>query len=59
MDEQVDDTPQWGIFAEHTAPFKPLQWFKKRDGKVVAGKILSDIKAVIASEPSMLIVHEY
>jgi hypothetical protein len=58
MDEQVDDIPQWGILAEHDAPFKPLQWFKKREGKVATDTILADIKTVIAGEPSISIADE-
>jgi hypothetical protein len=59
MDEQVNNTPQWGIFAEHNAPFKPVQWIKKREGKIAAANILSALKAVIASESNIAIAAEY
>lgn len=58
MDDQSDPTPQWAISADHDAPFNPMEWFKKRERKATATKILSDIKAALATDPDISIVGE-
>jgi hypothetical protein len=59
MDEQVNDMTRWGIFAEHDEPFNPLQWFKRKTGREVVNKILSEISEIVEADSKMSIAEKH
>lgn len=51
---EVDEMPEWGIMVEFEKnKMDPGQWFKGKDGEVLAKKIFTDIDQLIAGEPQM------